>query len=269
VGLRHATTAVLDGDVYLAGPADLLRYRTADDEWEVLDWMPGPWRRGESGIVVVGDELVFPNTSAAPGERAGWRYEPAAGTWSEVPTDPLPEGVDRHTTVVDDELLAFGVDRWGREPTIVGAALDPTTGTWTRLPDRPGSAYQAWAIDGLVVLNPHFGREAGGGLFDPAAGTWSALPTAPAVVGGDLAGVLGRDTAVFSRPQGWVLDLTALGWVEVPDLEAFETSWPATRAAAGRDLFVYGGERWSGPFASEGRLLGEARWWTAPEGAPG
>jgi len=33
-------------------------------------------------------------------------------------------------------------------------------------------------------------------------------------------------------------------------------------ATAGRDLVVYGGERWTGP--ADGHLLGDAWWWTPP-----
>ena len=37
---------------------------------------------------------------------------------------------------------------------------------------------------------------------------------------GDMAGVLGRDTATFAYATGWVLDVAAGSWVEIPPVEA-------------------------------------------------
>lgn len=264
VGVRHAAVAALDGDVYLATAGELLRYRVDRDSWDVLGWMPGPWVRSGFGIVVDGGTLVFADATPTSDARSGWRYDPATATWSELPPAPLPAAADRWATSLDDRLVLAGVDRSSGGPRIVVAALDPGTGTWHRFPDRHGSGYQAWGHDGTVVVNPHFGPEAGGGILDPATGTWSPLPPAPAGFRGDLAGVLGRADASFEYAEGWVLDVSDRRWIEVPAVPAFEGSWPATRTAVGRDLFVYGGEHWSGRFGEEGRLLGEAWWWTAP-----
>lgn len=137
---------------------------------------------------------------------------------------------------------------------VIGARLDLATGLWQELPPAPGTGFQAWYVDGLVVLNPHFTRAAGG-IFDPSTDEWRPLP-----VGGhyDMTGVIGRAEAVYEQYEaGWVLDLPSNRWLEIPVRHGHDGSTYAANTSVGRSLFLYGGERWPD-------LQNDAWLWTPP-----
>ena len=85
---------------------------------------------------------------------------------------------NQHVGNRGDDLLLFAKalgSSSGELNPVLAARYEGATGQWRTLPSAPGSGYQAWGIDGIVVLNPHFGLAATGGIFDPASETWSAL----------------------------------------------------------------------------------------------
>jgi hypothetical protein len=182
---------------------------------------------------------------------------------------------------IGDDLLVFAKQLHtgsSELPPIIGARLDLASGTWAELPPAPASGFQAWVLDGLVVINPHFGAVARGGIFDPATGRWRALPDPPEGPGWDpdLAGALGRDTAVYAYQAGWVLDVPTESWVEIPPLDGRATSGVGGHTAMGRSLFVFGGVRWPEPpdgaavddrTGGPGELLADAWVWTPPSAA--
>ena len=253
VGVGGAEAVVAGGDVYLLEGAELLRYRPADDAW---DRLPGPPVRGWYALAAAGDGLVAYSPSDEGDRVPDWRFEPVDG-WTELPDDPLPPSFDRRVVVDGDALLLFGkAVGAGDQPPIRGARLHPTSGTWTEIAPAPSSGYQAWLLDGVVVVNPHFDG-AGGGLFDLATGAWAPLPDPPV---DDAAGVLGRDAAVFEYPAGWVFDLPARRWLQVPPVD---DAFRSTVTAVGRRLFLYGGERWD-EAGGDGEALGDAWLWEPP-----
>jgi hypothetical protein len=273
-----APAATVAGAVYVAsGCAEPLscsggqfhRYLVAEDAWEPVGNPPG----GIDGRVLlpVGSRLLAFAASDEAGERPDHLFDPAADSWTELPDDPLPSVYDRQVVVDGEDLLLFGKPTEGQigSDPVIGARYDGATGSWSRLPDAPGNGYHAWGLDGVVVLNPHFGLESTGGIFDPATDTWSALPPLPdsGTFRGDMAGAIGIDDAEYVYSSGWVFDVPGDRWVEVLPIDGRSTYQSSAVDAVGRRLFVFGGEDWSG---DEGRLLGDAWLWTppAPDGAP-
>lgn len=270
-GIHAERPAVVGGDVYVLtcvqqqcdSDGQLLRYRSADDAWDTL---PGPPVQGFYTIAPFGDDLLAYSPSDEAGEVPDWRFDTGDEAWQELPADPLPPSYDRHIVSVDGDLMVFAkpIDPASNQhpSAMIGARLDAATGTWTELPTAPTSGFQAWALDGIVVVNPHF-TGARGGIFEPATGEWGPLPDPPTAPSwdGDMAGALGADTAEFEHVAGWVLDVPSSSWIEIPRLD--DRVHPEVGATAvGRSLFVVGGERWSS--GSEGELLDDAWLWTPP-----
>ena len=194
----------------------LLRYDTRADRWSVLAGPPmvdGATLVADQ-LVAVADGLVAYAASDETGELPDWGWS-ADGGWVRLPDDPLPRVFDRTVSIDEDTLYLFGtpVDLINGQAPKLGARLDLTTGSWTSLPTAPGGGDHAWLVDDSVVLDLHLG--AGGGVFDTTTGRWGGLPTRPAEGGtGDIAGVLGRDTATLAYATGWVLDVDTGSWVE-------------------------------------------------------
>lgn len=281
--LLRADTAVVDGDLFVlvdcspdanaAGAlpgrcpglepgAVLLRYDPGGDRWATL---PGPPSTRSRDLTAVGSSLVVHATTDERGESPDLRFDVAEGTWSELPEDPLPAAFDRSVVPWADggELLLFGAPL-GTEPPderpVLGARLDLSSLEWTALPPAPSRGFRAWGVDDRVVLEPHFGGS--GGILDPATGTWSATPAAPGSFDPNgVAGAIGDHGAVYGGANGWVLDVSAHGWLEVPPVDDRTHQSEPGVVAVGRDLFVYGGERWT---TQDGELLGDAWLWRAP-----
>jgi hypothetical protein len=69
--------------------------------------------------------------------------------------------------------------------------------------------------------------------------------------------------------DGWLLDLNAGDWIEIPPRPAERAANAAGEmvsggvvASAGRSLFVFGGVRWLNGTQIEGELLADAWLWT-------
>jgi hypothetical protein len=246
-GFTTSSAVTIGGDVFILTDRALLRYRTDADSWDEIPLPPG-----EHGQQLVAapelDALVVASGSDEQGERPDWMLDllDTRTNWSELPDDPLPPSYDRTVLWDGRDLLVFGKsipERADSELTdIAGARWED--GTWLPLPASGTSGYQAWFVDGIVVVNPHFSASAGGGIFDPLTGTWSGLPPHPAgdAWNGDMAGVLGHDTAVLGDSGSWLLDVTAMRWIELtPPDDDTDLSGVATAVERGR--FVIGGSR--------------------------
>lgn len=267
-GFSNARAVTLGDDVYVLtgcrerscdGPLDLLRYDVAVDRWTELGPVPegGP---SYALLVAVGDRLLVLADSDENGERADHLYDPASGTWTELPDDPLPDVYDRFALVDGDRLLLFGSAVSPGGGSKLGAAYDPGTGGWTRLPDAPGGGYQVWRSGDQAWLNPHFGRT-GGGVLDLRTDEWHPFPDRPPGLGDDdamdLAGVIGAGEATFEYSAGWVRDTEHDVWLRIAERPspAYDESVTALRDA----LVVFGGQRWDDD--TNGELVAETWIW--------
>jgi len=243
---------------FLTGRPDapLVRYDPATDAWGTVHGAPEGLGLG---LVVTDAGLVVYQLSDERGEGVDWIYDLDAAEWGPLPDDGMVDSYDRQVVAVDNGLLLFAKPTAGTT-TVTVELYVLSTGAWTSLGDSGRGGFQAWAIDGQVVLNPHFGRIARGGVFDVTAHAWSDLPQAPVTFGGDMAGALGASDSVFTRSSGQVLDLTTQHWVDLVPVD--DRSTPAL-APVGRDLFLFGGQRWA-QTGVDGELLDDAWLWTAP-----
>jgi hypothetical protein len=253
-----------------------LAYHPRQDRWQELPLPAGDADRFH-GIVEAGDTVVAYTGTDEQGEQPDLVFDPATGSWSELPPDPLSPSFDRSMAWSGQELLLFDhelVPNPGSErPSITrAAALDLESGSWRRLPDSEILASGPWVIDDGRLINPMLGGADGGdntwgrtypygGILDPASGGWSPLPNPPdgeEVFGsGVLTGSLGH----YFGYRGWILDATTDRWIQVPPLDTDELVTERTVVSAGADLLVFGGVRWKAQ-SFDATLLDDAWIWS-------
>lgn len=288
-GLRRDeyATATVDGTAFLLtscanGPGcdarpRLLSYHLADDRW--MDHGPVPGPSHDRHLAAVEEDLLVYSGSDEHGEVADLVFDPRRSTWTELPDDPLPATFDRFVVPVAGRLVLTGSPSAalasGTDHVTLAARLDLATGTWTVLPDAPGPGYQLLPSSNGPLLNGHF-IESGGWILDPGTWTWAELPDPP---GGhaDLRGVLDPDGATYDIPNSvgqmasslrlYVYDVATKTFMRVPAPPGREAVYDDSSTALGRDLFVYGGQRWTGEgLTGDGELVGDAWVWAAPAG---
>ena len=228
-------------------------------------------------LIPVGRTLLVYSGSDEAGEVADLVFDPKRSTWTDLPDDPLPRTFDRFIVPSGGHLVLTGSSiaalEAGEDSTKLAARFDPDTGGWIRLPNAPGQGYQLLPTDRGPLLNGHF-IDSPGWILDPQTWTWSALPER-ASEHTDLSGVLNRDRAIYDIPNSvgqmastnrlLVYDSRTDAFVTVPAPPGREDVYDDSSTALGRDLFVYGGQRWTGDgLDGDGELVGDAWLWTAP-----
>ncbi|WP_181310492.1 Kelch repeat-containing protein [Nocardioides campestrisoli] len=219
----YSSTAVLDATLYVLTSDHLLAWDSTQDSWTELE----PPRRPRGATLVADRHATRPRLLlASGGDENGVRpdqaYDPAAGTWSQLPADPLQPSFDRVLVSTPSGLVLvakpLGADGGPEDPALVrGAVLPDGARTWQPLPsggDQLGGWSWAWTGRRLVDPTPggadggkvnNFGRTIPyGGALDPVTGDWSPLAGTPAAYTGGwgVEALGGRHHAV----QGWVYD---------------------------------------------------------------
>ena len=146
----------------------------------------------------------------------------------------------------------------GETPPI-GAAFDPDTGEWHRLPESELHDFDSeFTVDGTFV-GPTLSDD------DALVSAWPTLSNPPA--GQEDFGNGAFATALFTpersyyfRRSGWAFDAASETWIEVPRLESDEIE-RRTYVTAGRDLLVFNGIEWD---VFDGTFLNET-WLWSPE----
>ena len=228
---RCASTATWTGDEFVVfggsssvsipmeGDAkdDGVSYDPAADEWSAIPAAPIAPRFGAVSAWTGSEVVIFGGQrpqEEGPFENLidGAAYDPAAGTWREIPESPLEPRGALEAVWIGDEFMVFG----GTDPETGGdlidvAAYDPEADAWRTLPDLP-------AAQSVPTV------------------TWT----------GDVVYVVGGDTEDPTAPTFLVYDPDADAWVEQPDAPgAPRTFHDAVWTDA--ELLV-----WGGTFEGEG-----------------
>jgi hypothetical protein len=206
----------------------LLRYDPATDVWSQGSPIPGV-ERGLPTVVWTGRELVVWGGSMIvhhrPSDydmslRDGYAYRPATDEWRLLPAAPI--GAWGAVGAWDGRLvLVWGgeaTSNQGRERFVQnqGAAYDPATNAWSRLPQAPIPGTHSWDLTGawtgrelvIVVTSLRHSEQAEGAAYNPTTGRWRALPPGPTGewVGGVRSVWTGRSLILLPGPysrQGW------------------------------------------------------------------
>jgi hypothetical protein len=161
----------------------------------------------------------------------------ADGKWSTLRKAPIQARSGAAATWTGRQLLVWGGVTYSRTAApgsdtaqlyADGAAYDPATARWEKLPSAPLSARQhpasAWTGKEWLLWGgfASHGQQPDGAAYDPAKRTWRKLPPAPLRKGdGTQAGWTGRELVVFSlqsADQAAAYDPAANHWRRLPPL---------------------------------------------------
>jgi hypothetical protein len=194
----------------------MLAFDPATELWRRF---PGPPVDGSVGAFVwTGRELLVwggarrSDDSAEPGAA----FDPQTGRWRALP--PAPIALNRADAVwTGNEAIVFGSlldsGNHAATPTAVGAAFDPSTETWRKLPPStlsPQAVSAVW-LDGVMIAWDYGLRSQ---AYDPGLDTWSKPIRVPldesecynssAVVGDLVFGFYCGDAALYdARLRDW------------------------------------------------------------------
>jgi hypothetical protein len=293
VPMTWADSAVVGSTVYLWSPGSprtgerqaFVSYNLDSGMWDALPVPPVADDRACCHITLAGDRIVAYSGTDEWGEVPDHIFDPSVRRWAKLPPDPLSPSFDRSMVssgsdlvLLDHELVPQpGSDR----PSLTRAAmLDLESGRWRRLPDSQMLGVGEFVAVGGRLVNPSLGwadggqnewgrRYPNGGILDPTTGRWSSLPEGPGGRDEWSAGVLASDAGHYVGDDGWLLDLDAGDWIDIPPRPAEHAAEAdgemvsgGVVASADRSLFVFGGVRWLGGKSLEGELLTDAWLWT-------
>ncbi len=205
--LDHPAAAVLQGQLYVAGGFSAGRaratvYRFAQDHWEPVAPFHHP--RAAFGLIPLGGRLyaLGGRNSAMTSVAIPEVYDPALGTWSDLPALPAPR---HHVAGFAYQNMACVAG--GKFPyTARVDCLEPTSRAWRRLPDLPSATSGAGAllVGGHPVVVGGEGNAVVPWLFLLIGTTWQ------------------RQSMLLPRHGMWVAVLADRAWVcgggTAPDL---------------------------------------------------
>ena len=156
-------------------PVSGLSYDPETQSWGRLP--PAPLERRGGASVWTGSEVIVwgGRDRRFAAERDGAAYDPATGTWRQIEPAPIPLNLF-DLVWTGKEAIAFGAELDGRNIAesshAIGAAYDPESDTWRRLPRSrlsPQASTATW-LDGRMVAYDYGGRSQ---TYDPASDRWS------------------------------------------------------------------------------------------------
>jgi hypothetical protein len=157
-------------------------YNPKQRSWRTLP--PAPIGARAPLSVWTGDEFIVWGTALRLDRppRDGAAYRPATNSWRRIPDAPIDLS-DATAVWTGREMIVFGAllstsNNASATRFAIGAAYNPTTNQWRRLPDSslsPQASTAAW--NGREMVAWDYGTVAA--AYDPAANTWRALPSPP------------------------------------------------------------------------------------------
>jgi hypothetical protein len=242
-------------------------YNPATNTWRRLPREPS----ANNGAVVAWtghQALIWDGVCCDGTSNRGVAYNPTANTWQALPDAPLARRRNAMGAWTGKELIvAGGISRSvpGPVPRIYrdGAAYNPVTRTWRKLPPMPGGRYGGIALwDGTEVLfiggyTTGYTPAARGLAYNPAASRWRVLPAMPYPRSGAAAvwtghqvlvwgGLMGAAPARVPPPHGEAYDPATNRWTALPQSPLHGRASPAA-AWTGTEMIVCGGSIPTGP----------------------
>ena len=181
------------------------------------------------------------------------------GTWQRLPATPLPASYAHTTVWTGTEMLLLGLVGAGPEPgsrmAYVGAAYNPSTGTWRRLPairaldqgNFEGRSHAVWTgSESLLVglIN---------GAYNPAGNRWRRI-SSEGVLGGAVTVWTGRQVLMWGGGDvafGAAYTPATNTWRGLPASPLVGRQRPVG-AWTGTELIIAGGS------TADGKVLGDA-----------
>jgi N-acetylneuraminic acid mutarotase len=189
-------------------PAEPLPFASLPYGWTGL---PAPPQvRHDAAAAWTGDQLLVwggtvPQYSSAA-EASGFVFDTRLGRWQDMADSPLVARVQPASAWTGAELLVWG-GRSGEPPAALwfedGAAYDPATGTWRRLPPAPISARAplfVWTAHELIVwgtVDRWADIPTDGAAYNPVTNSWRPIATAPIELTDATAVWTGREMIVI------------------------------------------------------------------------
>lgn len=293
----------IDGTLVVVAASAVQRWDPETGRWRVVAEIPQADECEGCGysqtVVWTGDELLMwgggfmyraPDGSAHAGAAVD-----LAGRIEPLPPAPIPVRWWHQSVWTGEELVVFGGgrDTLGRRD---GAAFDPATGTWRKLPRAPVGGYAnslVWTGAEMITwggVRTFPGRPTGsprgfvadGAAYDPASGTWRELAPAPL-------DARGWHTAVWTGTE-----MIVWGGMAEPRSDCYDCGYPDDAAAydpatdtwrtlpngplagrvehsavwTGEEMIVYGGSApGGGPGKEDGAIFdpAAATWSLLPE----
>jgi hypothetical protein len=240
----------LPGDRLDGGLGDGAAYDPRLRSWRSLP--PAPIDARAPLSVWTGEEMIVWGTAVRREQppRDGAAYRPATDSWRRIADAPI-EVSDATAVWTGREMIVFGAElstsnNAPATPTAIGAAYDPATDTWRRLPDSPLSPQAntaAWTGRELVAWDYQMAAAA----YDPDADAWRPLPSVPiralecyprsVRVGGRVVGEFCGSMVVY--------DAGARRWSDVSKADL--AGWWLEMVPAGASAFVFGLDVAGGP----------------------
>jgi len=199
---------------------------------------------------------VFTGSGDKPPEADGFVFDARARRWVQMAASPLAPRAYPASTWTGDELLIWGGSD-GRQERFFddGAAYDPNTDTWRRLPQapiEPRAPLWVWTGQELIVWGTAVrvnDRPRDGAAYDLGTDTWRRIAEAPIELSDSTAVWTGQEMIVFGAalhggnvPESKTAiaaayDPKADTWRTLPDSELSPQA--STAAWNGRELIAW------------------------------
>lgn len=237
----------------------VLSFDVVADSWTALD---APAAASRLTPVADGDRILFVSGTDEGDVLPDYAFDVNAGTWSELPADPIGPAFNRMLTptaagivLTANELVA---NPGSEVPSVTLAALlDRDTDAWKRLPDTEQIGGGWWAVHGDRLIAPQLGGADGGdvgnwgreypfgGVITLPTGAWTPLPDPPEARQSWIADTGGER---YSAASGYVYDDEMRTWTPL-DAPAGAPETAGAAVWAGDRLIAVGGTSWSGTTA--------------------
>jgi N-acetylneuraminic acid mutarotase len=247
--------------IRLKGLADGAAYAPRLDRWTRIAPAPLP---GMIAPVAVwtGTRMLVWGAADMTATTAGAAYDPVTDTWQPIEPAPLPARSAATGVWTGGELLVWGgwAHRTDTSPggdVVDGAAYDPATDTWRRLPDAPlpagGAQTAAWTGSALVAFTFSGDRDpvCVGAAYTPVTNSWRRLAACPfdrlLNAAGARAVWTGNEVLLVQHPDDVLTPQTQRAWRR-PVYAAYNPSTGTWRRPAAKPAGVNAGMQfvWTG-----------------------